>query len=81
MESCEAIGMDRTVLSPCHLDLGPRNILLDVDTKKMSVIDFETVGYVPDEWTRTKFRACGGLDLNCYGFDDEGTGGRVSKNT
>jgi hypothetical protein len=48
--------------------------LLDVDTNMKSVIDFERVGYVPDEWIRTKFRVCSSLDLSdlsCYDHSNE----------
>jgi Ser/Thr protein kinase RdoA (MazF antagonist) len=63
MQSCEALGMGYTKLSLYHLDLGPGNILLDVDTKMMSVIDFECVGYVPDGWITTEFKVCSGFRL------------------
>lgn len=71
MQSCKALGMDCSRLSLYHFDLGPGNVLLDVKTKNMSVIDFENVGYLPPEWIRTKYRVCSGLDLTCYGDDDE----------
>jgi hypothetical protein len=63
--------MDCSKLSLYHLDLGPGYILLDVDTNMKSVIDFERVGYVPDEWIRTKFRVCSGLDLSYYDYTNE----------
>jgi hypothetical protein len=68
MQSCEALGMGCSKLSLYHLDLGPGNILFDVDTNTMSVIDFECVGYVLDDWIRTNFRVCSGLDMSCYKF-------------
>jgi hypothetical protein len=46
MQSCEALGKNYSELSLYHLDLGPGNI----------VIDFECVGYVPDDSVRTDFR-------------------------
>jgi hypothetical protein len=63
--------MDCSKLSLYHLDLGPGNILLDVDTNVTIVIDFELTGYVPDDWIRTNSRICSGLDLSCYEFDSE----------
>jgi hypothetical protein len=71
LQSCEALGMKCSRLSLYHLDPGPGNILSDVDTNMMSVIDFECVGYVPDDIIRTKFRICSGLDLSCCRFDDD----------
>jgi hypothetical protein len=70
-QSCEALVMDCSKLSLYHLDLGPGYILLDVDTNMKSVIDFERVGYVPDEWIRTKFRVYSGLDLSYYDYTNE----------
>jgi hypothetical protein len=71
LRNCRDLGMDCSKFVLSHCDLGPGNILLDVDTDSMSVIDFECVGYVPIEWIRTKFRICSGLDLTCYDFEDE----------
>jgi hypothetical protein len=70
-QSCEALVMDCSKLSLYHLDLGPGYILLDVDTNMKSVVDFERVGYVPDEWIRTKCRVCSGLDLSYYEYNNE----------
>jgi Ser/Thr protein kinase RdoA (MazF antagonist) len=63
MQSCEALGMCCVKMSLYHLDPGPGNILLDVDTKMMGVIDFECVGYVPDGWITTEFKVCSGFRL------------------
>jgi hypothetical protein len=49
MQSCKALGIDCSRLSLYHFDLGPGNILLDINTKNMSTIDFENVGYLPAE--------------------------------
>lgn len=71
MQSCKALEMNCSRLFLYHFDLGQGIILLDLMTKKMSVIDFENVGYLSAEWIRTKFRVCSGLDLTCDTIDDE----------
>ncbi|KAF2861220.1 hypothetical protein K470DRAFT_215586 [Piedraia hortae CBS 480.64] len=55
-QNCKDAGMDVDrpfVLQ--HCDLGPLNVLYDVNTRKASVIDFEIAGYAPREWIRTSF--------------------------
>jgi aminoglycoside phosphotransferase (APT) family kinase protein len=47
-----------------HADLGPSNVLIELPSGVVNVIDWETAGYVPREWIMTKFRFCGGLDFN-----------------
>ncbi|TRX91279.1 hypothetical protein FHL15_007884 [Xylaria flabelliformis] len=66
LKNCEEIGMDCSSLVFYHCDLGPGNILLDEDDDGVSIgiIDWETAGYVPKEWIRTKFRCSSGLDLS-----------------
>ncbi|KAK8073368.1 protein kinase-like protein [Apiospora phragmitis] len=46
-----------------HCDMGPRNLLVNTGDRTMSVIDWETAGFVPREWIRTKFHISSGLDL------------------
>lgn len=45
-----------------HCDLGPGNILIGPQGS-IGIIDWETAGFVPREWIRTKFRISGGMDL------------------
>lgn len=71
LQTCTDLEMDCSEFLLYHCDLGPGNILVDVDSGVMSVIDFECVGYVPIEWIRTKFRISSGLDLTLYDYEDE----------
>ena len=60
------IGMDCSTLCFYHCDLGPGNVLVDLETEEVAVIDWECAGYVPEAWIRTKFRVCsGGMNLEC----------------
>ncbi|KAK0739003.1 hypothetical protein B0T21DRAFT_284472 [Apiosordaria backusii] len=63
-QSCGAMGMD--ISSPFvfyHTDLGPTNIIVDAESRSIGIIDWETAGYVPIEWVRTKFRLSSGMDF------------------
>ena len=46
-----------------HSDMGPTNILVDRATRAKGIIDWETAGYVPREWVRTKFHLSSGMDF------------------
>ncbi|KAI0183532.1 hypothetical protein EV127DRAFT_376691 [Xylaria flabelliformis] len=65
LKNCKEIGMDCSSFVFYHCDLGPGNILIDEDNDEFSIgiIDWETAGYVPREWIRTKFRCSSGMDL------------------
>lgn len=71
LQNCKDLNMDCSKSLLCHCDLAPSNILLDLKSGSLSVIDFECVGYVPIDWIRTKFRLCAGLDLTQYDHGDE----------
>ncbi|CAG8423436.1 unnamed protein product [Penicillium salamii] len=58
--------MDVSTLVFYHCDLGPTNILVDVATGSLGIIDWELAGYVPIEWVRKKFRISAGMDFD-YG--------------
>ncbi|KAK4196856.1 hypothetical protein QBC40DRAFT_312589 [Triangularia verruculosa] len=63
-KSCGAMGMDiSSPFSFYHTDLGPTNILVDPKTRSIGIIDWETAGYVPVEWVRTKFRLSSGMNF------------------
>ncbi len=62
--SCAEMGMDCSALVFYHCDLGPTNILVDVATCSIGIIDWETAGFVPVEWIQTKFRVSAGMDLS-----------------
>jgi hypothetical protein len=61
LTNCKALGMDCSILVFYHCDLGPGNII--VNNGSIGIIDWETTGFVPREWIRTKFRVSGGMDL------------------
>jgi hypothetical protein len=46
-----------------HCDLGLGNIIINLVERSIGIIDWETVGFVPKEWIRTKFRVSSGMDL------------------
>jgi serine/threonine protein kinase len=62
-ENSREIGMDCSTLCFYHCDLGPGNVLVDLNTKEISVIDWECAGYVPQAWIRTKFLVCSSMNL------------------
>jgi serine/threonine protein kinase len=57
------IGMDCSTLCFYHCDLGPGNVLVDLSTEEIAVIDWECAGYVPKVWIRTKFLVCSSMNL------------------
>ena len=57
------IGMNCSTLCFYHCDLGPGNILVDLGTGEIAIIDWECAGYVPEVWIRTKFRVCSSMNL------------------
>ncbi len=63
LKNCSDMGMDCSSLLFYHCDLGPGNILFDESDGSIGIIDWETAGYVPKEWIRTKFRCSSGMDL------------------
>ncbi|KAJ5145997.1 uncharacterized protein N7515_000561 [Penicillium bovifimosum] len=67
--NCIEMGMDVSTLVFYHCDLGPTNILVDVSTGSLGIIDWELAGYVRIEWVRTKFRLSAGMDFD-YGDED-----------
>ena len=65
------IGMDCTRLCLYHCDLTPGNVLVDLTTGTVGLIDWECAGFVPREWIRTKFCVCGAMDLETTTVDEE----------
>ncbi|KAK8048459.1 hypothetical protein PG994_010189 [Apiospora phragmitis] len=64
MMASKELGMDCSALFHFyHCDLGPGNIIVDVNDRSIGIIDWEIAGFVPWEWLRTKFRLSSGLDL------------------
>lgn len=68
-KNCEALGMDCSTFIFAHCDLGPYNLLFDLQENTISVIDWEIAGFVPRDWIRTKTRVSPGLDLD-YNKED-----------
>jgi hypothetical protein len=56
--------MDCSSLVFYHCDLGPSNVLIDMANDSIGIIDWETAGFVPMEWIRTKFRVSSGMNLS-----------------
>ncbi|KAF9768340.1 hypothetical protein IL306_014374 [Fusarium sp. DS 682] len=63
-KTCLGLGMDCSTLVFYHCDLGPSNILVDPANGSIGIIDWETAGFVPIEWIRTKFRTSSGMNLS-----------------
>lgn len=63
LNNCKELGMDCSKFYFYHCDLGPGNIIVNLAEGSLGIIDWETAGFVPREWIRTKFRVAGGLDL------------------
>ncbi|MCJ1407396.1 hypothetical protein MMC19_001467 [Ptychographa xylographoides] len=63
LKNCKDLEMDCSIFLFYHCDLGPGNIIVDPDNRSIGIIDWETAGFVPKEWIRTKFRISGGMDL------------------
>jgi aminoglycoside phosphotransferase len=61
--NCAGMGMDVSCLVFYHCDLGPGNIIVDIESKGLGIIDWEIVGYLPREWVRTKFHLSSGMDV------------------
>nr|POF14349.1 hypothetical protein CFP56_03373 [Quercus suber] len=70
-KNCKDLGMDCTSFVFYHCDLGPGNIIVDLSTRSLGIIDWECAGFVPRQWIRTKFRLCAGMDLDDPGFTHE----------
>ncbi|KAK5682722.1 hypothetical protein LTS10_005852 [Elasticomyces elasticus] len=47
----------------CYCDMGPGNIIVTLADGVVGIIDWETAGFVPKEWIRTKFCVSSGLNL------------------
>lgn len=63
LNKCKDLGLDCSVFVFYHCDLGPGNIIVNLAEGTIGIIDWETAGFVPREWIRTKFCISSGLDL------------------
>ncbi len=66
--NCKAMRMDCSAFVFYHCDLAPCNLML-LAGGTLAIIDWETAGFVPRDWIRTKFRVSSGL--NMPGFDHD----------
>jgi hypothetical protein len=55
--------MDCSAFIFYHCDLGPGNIIVKPAERSTGIIDWETAGFVPKEWIRTKFCISSWMDL------------------
>jgi serine/threonine protein kinase len=72
LRNCKELEMDCSEFLFYHCDLGPGNIIVNTTDGTLGLIDWETAGFVPREWIRTKFRVSGGLDLPGHDHDSRG---------
>lgn len=63
LSNCKDLGMDCSSFTFYHCDLGPGNIIVSLTEGSIGIIDWETAGFVPKEWIRTKFCVSSGMDL------------------
>lgn len=63
LNNCKDLGMDCSIFIFYHCDLGPGNIIVNPEERSIGIIDWETAGFVPKEWIRTKFCISSGMDL------------------
>jgi aminoglycoside phosphotransferase len=63
LNNCKALEMDCSTLMFYHCDLGPGNIIVNDAEGLIGIIDWETAGFVPKEWIRTKFCISSGMNL------------------
>lgn len=63
------LGMDCSDLVLHHCDLGPQNVIVDLENKIVGVIDWEMAGFVPRDWVRTKFCVSWAMDFDFPGED------------
>lgn len=63
--------MDCSDLVLHHSDMGPQNILVELEKKIVSVIDWEMAGFVPRDWVRTKFCVSWARNFDFPGVDTE----------
>lgn len=69
LQHAKELRMDCSDLVLHHCDMGPQNIIVDLDTKTIGIIDWEMAGFVPKDWVRTKFCVSWAMDLEFPGED------------
>lgn len=75
---CLRMGMDCSKFVFYHADLGPGNIIIEGEplAGTIGIIEWESAGYYPRGWIRTKFRLSSGMDFDGDTADDPATGWR-----
>lgn len=63
LNNCKDLGMDCSAFMFYHCDLRPGNIIVNPGEGSLGILDWETAGFVPKEWIRTKFCVSSGMDL------------------
>jgi aminoglycoside phosphotransferase len=64
LHNCEQLNSDTSKLVLSHNDLGPTNVMVDVENDcKIGIVDWEMAGFVPMAWIRTKLAACFAMDF------------------
>lgn len=73
LRNCQKLQMDCSTLVFYHCDLGPGNIIIESTepTRSVGIIDWETAGFVPRAWIRTKFCISSGMDLPSPGDGED----------
>ncbi|KAF4952720.1 hypothetical protein FSARC_12588 [Fusarium sarcochroum] len=70
LRNCEHLKMDLSTFVFNHNDLGPTNVMVDLDHScEIGIVDWEMAGFVPREWVRTKLAGCGAMDFCWKGVD------------
>lgn len=64
LRNCQHLHMDTSTLIFNHNDLGPTNVMVDVDNNcNIGIIDWEMGGFVPIAWVRTKLATSWAMDF------------------
>lgn len=64
LRNCQQLQMSTSTLVFNHNDLGPTNVMVDVENDcNVGVVDWEMAGFVPFAWVRTKLAACYAMDF------------------
>jgi len=65
LQYCKELKMKCDAFVLYHCDIGPKNAIVDLrEGCKVGLVDWEVTGFVPEEWIRTKFCVCWGMDFD-----------------
>lgn len=72
-KSAVGLGIECSELVLHHNDMGPQNVLVDLTKQPtgsaVGIIDWESLGFVPKDWVRTKFSVCGAMNFDFTNHD------------